>query len=328
MKRRRTLVFSLALSVACTLGLYVYAWSINPRVLPISNIGYDDVGAMIRTEGHARSVESLGSGSLKIDLIDYGDFAAIPVFISGAAVASIPFVNEIIPGALIRVAGEVQEFRGMTEIAVSDGTKVELLSPASSNRLDLSTIALNPGTFSGMEVLVRGEVVDIVAIVDRDKVMISSGGERFWVDYPGTGVPKGEADVFGKVVYDEGRRRFEIKVAGESDGVLPHPSPVPANYSVVPLATLTADPEIWAGKLVAVIGAAALAGEPIGTSFSLADFTDQGRYSLSCMIFGWDWSTDRHGVDEGRVMEFLGIWGYYGEKAQWQVTSDEFSLRP
>ena len=77
MDRRSALARCLAVSVACTLALYAYSWSVSPRTLPISGIGSDDVGAMVRTEGHVRSAESLSSGGVKLELLDYSDFASI-----------------------------------------------------------------------------------------------------------------------------------------------------------------------------------------------------------------------------------------------------------
>jgi len=328
MDRRSVLARCLAVSVACTLALYAYSWSVSPRTLPISEIGNDDVGAMVRTEGHVRSVESLSSGGVKLELIDYSDFASIPVYIPSRTLAAIRFSSSIVPGAFLRVAGEVQEFRGEVEVAVSDASTVQLLSPAHDNVVGLGTLALNPDTFSGMQVLARGEIGDIVPLVDRSKIMIASGGDSLWVEFSGSGIPRGKVDVFGKVSLDERRDRFEIMAVGSSDGILPHPSPVPASHSVVSLASLAVDPAALEGKLVAVLNVTALAGEVIGTSFSLSDFVDGGEYAVSCMAFDWNWQTDSRGITDGMIVGFLGVWWYYEARAQWQVTSDGFNLRP
>jgi len=86
-------------------------------------------------------------------------------------------------------------------------------------------------------------------------------------------------------------------------------------------------PDAWEGRHVAVLGVETLAGEIIGTSFTLADATGGERYFISCMIFGWDWSTDKRGMAGGMAAEFLGTWGYYSREARWQATSDEFTLQ-
>jgi len=324
---RKLLALSLAASMLSTLALYAYAWTVNPRTVNIGEIGSDDVGSFVRTQGHVREISAVGGGGLQIELVDYSDFAAITVFLPGKIARSIEFMERIVPGAKLRVAGEVQEFGGEVEIAVSDASMVQLLAGAEENRLGLDTLASNPETFDGMQVLVGGEVAEIGSAVDWDKTLIHSDGDSFWVDDQERKGARGNVDVFGLLLYNEERRRFEIKVAGENDAIAPHPADIPESYAVVTIHELAVAPDAWEEKHVAVLGIDTMAGEIIGTSFTLADAAGGERYYISCMIFGWDWSTDKRGMAGGVAAEFLGTWGYYSREAQWQVTSDEFTLR-
>ena len=323
---RKLLALSLAAGMLGTLGLYGYSWTVNPRIVRIGDIGSDDVGSFVQIQGHVRKVATVKGGGFQIELVDYSDFAAMTVFLSGRIASSIDFMADIVPGSKLRVAGEVQEFGGEVEVAVSDASTVQLLAGAQENRLDLDTLASNAEVFEGMEVLIAGVVDGISSVVDWDKMMIHSGGDSFWVDNAARDGARGSVDVFGLLLYNEERGRFEIKVAGGNDTVAPHPSPVPESYTVVAIDELAATPSAWEGRYVAVLGVDTIAGEIIGTSFTLADAVEGERYYISCMIFGWDWSTDKRGVAGGAVADFVGTWGYYVREAQWQVTSDEFTL--
>jgi hypothetical protein len=324
---RKLLALSLAASMLSILALYAYAWTVNPRTVSIGEIGSDDVGSFVRTQGHVRKIASVGGGGFQIELVDYSDFAAMTVFIPGKIARAIEFMERIVPGAKLRVAGEVQEFGGEVEIAVSDASMVQLLAGAEENRLGLETLASNPETFDGMQVLVGGEVTEIASMVDWDDILIHSGGDSFWVDDTERNGARGNVDVFGLLLYNEERRRFEIKVAGSLDAIAPHPSDVPESYSIITIHELAATPDNWEGRQIAVLGVETMAGEIIGTSFTLADAAGGERYYISCMIFGWDWSTDKRGTAAGVAAEFFGTWGYYSREAQWQVTSGEFTLR-
>ena len=311
-----------------TLALYGYSWTVSPRTIGISEIGSDDVGSYVRIDGHVRKTTAVAGGGLQVEMVDYSDFAAITVFVPGKIIGSIDFTEKIVPGCKLRVAGEVQEFGGEVEVAVSDASMVQLLAGAQDNRLGLDTLASNPETFDGMQVLIGGAIGDITSAVDWDKMLIHAGGDSFWVDDGGRGGVRGNVDVFGMLLRNEGRGRFEIKVTGGNDSIALHPTSVPEGYAVVAIQELTAAPEAWEGRRVAVLGVETVAGEIVGTMYTLADEVDGERYYMSCVIFGWDWSKDKRGIAAGMAVEFLGNWGYYSREAQWQVTSGEFTLRP
>ena len=325
--RRKIVALSLTVSLVGLLGIYVYAWSVSPRDARISDIGQDDIGAFMRIRAHIRSVVTVGSGGIRIDLLDYADRSSISGYIPEKVFMSLGFRDSLRPGAFIEIAGEIQEFKGEVEISASDGRMVRLLEMAAENRLGLGVLARNPGTFSGMSVAIRGSIESLESIVDWSKLLAVAGPDKMWVDYGGGGNFGGKIDIFGAVLFNEGRKRYEIRVAGGNDSISPHGRAPPSGYQEVTLGVLAGNPTPWEGRFVAVIGVTALAGEVIGTSFSLSDFEEDDYYTISCMLFGWDWSTDGRGISNGTVAEFGGIWGYYATKAQWQVTSDVFTIR-
>ncbi len=327
MDRKKTLIVSLTLCIFCTLALYAYSWTVSPREISIGEIGQDDIGAFVRTQGFVKSVFGLYSGGSRIELLDPSDYSTISVFVSKEVVSAVQFMQELVPGSKIWVAGEVQEFYGNVEVMVKDEAMIGLISTATENRMDLGTLARNPDVFQGMLVVVRGDVTDIVVIIDWDKVRINSGGYSMWVEYDGKDKPIGRVDVYGKLMFNEDRDRFEIKVAGGSDAILPHPSNVPDNYSSTSIVTITEDPELWLGQLVALLDVTAMTGEVIGTTLDISEVVDGERYMVSCMIFGWDWSNDDRGIETMDTLEFTGTWDYYVARAQWQITSDSITLQ-
>ncbi len=325
--RRKIVALSLTVSLASLLGLYAYASSVSPRDVKIGEIGQDDIGAFVRFQAHVRSVATVGSGGVRIELLDYLDLSSISAYIPRNVLLSLSFREGLRPGAIVELAGEVQEFNGEVEVSVSDGGMVRLLQKAEDNRLGLGTLARNADTFSGMSVVIGGSIGSLDSLVDWGKFLAVAGPDRMWVDYGGGGNLGGKIDIFGQVLFNEGRDRYDIRVAGGNDSISPHGRAPPSGYREVTLDVLAGDPASWEGESVAVMGVDALAGEIIGTSFSLSDVDEGEQFSISCMIFGWDWSTDGRGIVEGTVAEFEGIWGYYPAKAQWQVTSDLFTLQ-
>ncbi len=328
MDRKKTLIVSLTLCIFCTLALYAYSWTVSPREISIGEIGQDDIGAFIRTQGFVRSVSSLYGGGSRIELLDSSDYSTISVFVSKEVVSAVQFMQELMPGSKIWVVGEIQEFHGKVEVMVKDEAMIGLISTANENRIDLGTLARNPAIFQEMQVVVRGDMMDIVVVVDWDKVRIASGGYSVWVEYEGKDKPIGKVDVFGKLMFNEGRDRFEMKVAGGSDGIKPHPSNVPDNYSSTTIAAITEDPESWLGQLVALLDVTAMTGEVIGTTFTLSEVVGGERYMATCMVFGWDWSNDNRGIEIMHAFVFTGVWDYYVARAQWQITTDDFTLQP
>ncbi len=328
MESRTRLAVSLAVCALSLLCLYAYACSVNPMDVRIGDIGTDDVGALVRTHGHVRKAETIGAGGIKIELLDITDFAIVPVYLPAKVARSIEFLTEIVPGSRVSVTGEVQEFNGQVEISVSDASMVGLLAGARENRIALDALAENAATFDGMGVTVRGAIGELEAIVDYDKVMIHAGGDFFWVEDAGRHWMSGEVDVLGRLLYDEGRNRFEIKVAGNNDTIGLHPITIPESYAVVSLQTLAGAAQDWDGRLLAVLNVEMIVGEVIGTSFTLSDAGEDGTSHISCIIFGWSWSADDRGIVEDIVVDFSGTWGYYEHEARWQITSDEFTLAP
>ncbi len=310
-----------------TLCLYAYSWSIYPKDIAIEDIGQGNVGSLIRTDGHVKSIMTIASGDVKGVLLDYGSHATLPMYIPKNVAEVIPSIQEIVPGCHIRVTGELQEYRGVIEIAVSNPSLIEVLTSAVENVVGIGVLAQNPSVFQGMAVSVRGEIVNIQRVSDQNKALISSGNESLWVDVSNHQILNGHVDLFGVALYNEKRSRFEIKVSGSSDGMLPHPSPVPDGYEVVLLQSVLADPDAWISRKIAILGAWAVAGEIIGTSFELYDFADDKTFIVSCFVYGWDQLSDDHGIVDGMYVEFFGTWDYYSRRAQWQIVSDGFTLQ-
>ena len=114
-------------------GLFVYSCSVSPRDARIGELGQDDIGAFVRIRGHVRSVTTVGSGGVRVDMLDYADYSSISAYLSAKVFHSLDYSANIKPGAFLELAGEVEVFNGRVEVSVQKGESVKLLARVDDN---------------------------------------------------------------------------------------------------------------------------------------------------------------------------------------------------
>jgi DNA/RNA endonuclease YhcR with UshA esterase domain len=326
LKRNRLLLLAVLGSVIGVVSLYAYATTIQAREVAIGDVGGDDVGSLVRVRGLLKDVSTTSGGSLRMVVMDPETYSTVGVFIPRDVVDGMEGLEEFVPGASLTVVGEVQEYRGRVELYVSSPRDVRVVAPAASGIMELDVLAENPETFAGMTVRVQGRLLDPEVIVDWKRYEVTDDTGSLWAYVTASGMEGEPVDVFGVLQRNEGRDRWELKVAGPADGVFSSPASVPAGYAVATVEQLLGDPGAYAGGGVAVLAANVTRGERIGTRFVLLDEGVEDTYSVEGFIFGWDYDADRRGLQAGDLVSFVGVFDYYAEGARWQIQSDEFTL--
>jgi len=325
--RDRLVLLLIVLSIVGILLLYGYAVSLRGREMSIGEISADDIGMLVSTKGLIKSSWTTGEGSFNMIILDQTDYATIRVFLPASAYERVEEKEELIPGASVRVEGEVQEYRGELEIYVASPEGVKLLNSAGSEEIPIETIARNPAAFDGMLLTVKGEFSSPSVVVDFDRVEIRDAGVSLWalVDKY---VEVGEGvDVYGKLMYNEMRERYELKISSEQDGIFPSPSSPPDGYTSVSLVEVVQNPSAYENMLLTILNVDTERGELIGTRFTLSDIGEMDRYSVEGMIFGWNYELEDRNISSGDAVRFTGTFGYYEQGARWQISSDEFTLQ-
>ncbi len=230
LRRRRIVLLLVVLSLGGLAGLYLYSLTAGPTEVPVRDLVGTPLGSLVTTSGLLREPDPTSTGGLTFVLVEPEGSGEVKVFVVPSAYASMPNPGNLLPGAMVRVAGELQEFRGEKEVAVTRAADVTVLREAGENLVPLGYLAQAPWAFRGMSIAVRGRI----------------------------------------------------------------------------------------GGLIVLRGNAG----PVGTGFDLSD----GNYSISGVIFGWNWLGDPRGIRNGVTVMFTGEVSYYAQRSQWQLTSDAFSL--
>lgn len=142
-------------------GLYAYATTLEPIPSPISSLDPGDVGSVVKVVGMLRDPWPTSAGGFLFDLVDPETSAEVQVYLPGTTYAGVEDRAGLVPGALVQVLGEVQDYRGELEIHVTRGTDVVVLARPADNRLPVAVVARNPAAFEGMELVLQGRVDDL-----------------------------------------------------------------------------------------------------------------------------------------------------------------------
>lgn len=162
---RKLLISVTALALVGVLGLFIYSSTLEPLSLEIGEIGEEHVGKIIRTQGTLTKVRMAAGGSLSMTICDFNTSSSISVFYSpdsGSAPAG------LLPGALIRIEGEVEIYEGSVEISVAKASQITLLMPANSTEYSLHVLMESLQMFDGLNVSTTGQIADIEPIYSAD----------------------------------------------------------------------------------------------------------------------------------------------------------------
>lgn len=156
-EERKLLVIAVMISLVGTASLYLYSASQGAEEVRISEIGQEDVGALVELEGHVSELDDFGD-SYQIVLKEEGSERSIEVYIKSQVLKLFGEKEELIPGAVLKVKGRLESYQDTINMRVSTHDDIEVLKPAYSSFVPLDSLLQNPGWYDGMNVKVRGNV--------------------------------------------------------------------------------------------------------------------------------------------------------------------------
>jgi len=160
----RFFAFVVLVSLVGVITLYFYAMSIEPQEVNISDIGWDDIGLTVSTRGFIKDARL--SSALHITLLDIEGLDSILVYVPMSAYQPLSFKSQIVPGAELKVKGEVKEYNGQLEIFVQTHKSLTLVSKAKELILEIEDLAKSPELFKYLNVSVEGVVTHIESFYD------------------------------------------------------------------------------------------------------------------------------------------------------------------
>jgi DNA/RNA endonuclease YhcR with UshA esterase domain len=163
MDRRVMLAIATVLSFIGVLGLYFYSCSVQPILVQIGDIEAGDIGSVVKTRGHIMEQYQTGGGDVMIELADLDDGASIIVYIPGNVFSEFDEKEALISGAEIEAVGEVQEYQGEMELMIDSTSDLVIIQYPNETDLTIEMLAGNPELFLNRDVMVSGQIQNIVA---------------------------------------------------------------------------------------------------------------------------------------------------------------------
>ncbi len=160
MDRRVMLVIVTILSFVGVLGLYFYSCSVQPIQIQIGDVGFGDIGSVVKTRGHIMELYQTSAGDVMLEMADLDDGASITVYIPENVFSNLGN-SELIPGAEIEVVGEVQEYQGEMELVVDSEDDIRIVQSPDDAELTIEMLAENPELFLDRDVSVPGQILNI-----------------------------------------------------------------------------------------------------------------------------------------------------------------------
>jgi len=167
-ENRKLLIAVTVLALAGVLGLFAYSATLEPLSLEIGEIGDQHAGAIVSTRGTVTQARPVAGGAVSITLCDFNTSSSICAFFSPDAGEPLP--DGVIPGAMVKVRGEVRLYQEVPEIYVTKASDISLVSAANCTEYSLDTIMESIQLFDGMNVTTSGRIVDIEVTMSQEGV--------------------------------------------------------------------------------------------------------------------------------------------------------------
>lgn len=156
----RLLFIAVLISILGTASLFLLTASSGVDQVDISQIDEDFVGREVKIKGTVARIDSY-QDTVYIDLKEKGYSKSMQIKMNKEQLKKIDEKEEIKPGAVVVVKGVVEEYKGDYSLKIEDYYGLELEKKAYYSYIQISSLLENPEWYEGMNVKVRGEVVDV-----------------------------------------------------------------------------------------------------------------------------------------------------------------------
>ena len=160
MEKKQIIIVAVIVALVGTASLYVYSASQDAEEISISEIGQEDVGALVETSGTISQVDKL-SGMYQIVLKDEGETASLDTYVDENVIKAVDQKEEVRPGAKLWVKGRVESYQDDINLKVSGVGDLQIKGRAYTSFTPIDSLLQNPKWYEGMNVKVRGEVESV-----------------------------------------------------------------------------------------------------------------------------------------------------------------------
>lgn len=165
---RRLLILVITISLIGVCALFFYSSTIEPDPVSIEDIGDEEVGSVVITNGTINNARVLSDGSLLLSVCDISSQDSINVYIPANVHSSWEGGN-LTPGTVVEITGEVILYGEEFEISISSVDDVSILAPPDTVRYELWQVMESLELMDGFEIVTTGSL--------RNLNVIRSSGE-------------------------------------------------------------------------------------------------------------------------------------------------------
>ena len=174
----KLLYIAVIIALIGTSSLYLYSATQGATTIDISEIGSEDTGALIRTEGVISKVESY-SDTYCITLKEKGNNSTIDVYASSKVISKMKNKSEIRTGAHLWIKGKVESYQNEINLRVTGPGEIIIKKKAYSSFTPIESILQNPEWYQGMNLKVRGRIESLEMVGNSTYMEISPLEEEY-----------------------------------------------------------------------------------------------------------------------------------------------------
>lgn len=145
------------LAVIGVLALFIYSATLEPLAMDIGEIDQSDAGSIVRTRGTVTGTSTFPDGSSSMQMSDLNTSSSISVYIPAEAAGT----ENLVPGTVVEVLGEVSVYLESVEITVARAADITVISPPTASEFELAAVMQSIQMFDGLEISTSGEILDL-----------------------------------------------------------------------------------------------------------------------------------------------------------------------
>ncbi len=158
--KQKILTFAVIFSIIGISTLYIFSAQTSTRKMSISEIDEELLGSRVRTEGFISDI-SWFRYMVLFEIKQKGEEGSLSVVCDRDIVDMDEKRNKMNPGAEVMVEGELEEYEGEMNLRIDSMGELTIKERAVSSFTPLSELLENPEWYEGMNIKVRGEIIEI-----------------------------------------------------------------------------------------------------------------------------------------------------------------------
>ncbi|MBS3817052.1 MAG: hypothetical protein KGY76_05770 [Candidatus Thermoplasmatota archaeon] len=160
LNKNQLLTLAVIISLGGISALYLFSSQQTTKRVAISDIDDSMVGSRIVTEGTISEVDWFSSTGI-IEIKEEGYEDALNIVLDKEIIEDVTEKKKgIRKGARIEVEGKLEDYKGDINLRIDSLGRLSIIERTYSSFTDISSLLENPSWYEGMEIKVRGDIVD------------------------------------------------------------------------------------------------------------------------------------------------------------------------